>query len=442
MTECPCTKSEIDIFRPVNVQVAMVEGFWQTYYPIHSLTNSNVIEFLVPGTTNQMIDFPECSLYVRGKFTKANADAVEATNTTLTCANNLLHAMIRHVDVSINGQLLTRASKDYAYKNMFLKLLQTDMPRGGILDPQLIMEGFCMDASGNPVLHTEAGNKKSLDFRRNLIKSSRTFELRGALSVDLFECDRNLLMGSDVNIKIHLNDPAFYMIDTNATVAEKITPKLVLEHVELYVRRITIADSFVNSINQTLSSKDALYPFTRRELITMTIPAGSTTFIKENLFRGQLAVRYFIAMVTTTSYNGNISESPFYFQPFDIKEISLMENGQPMAQGPLKMNFTNNAQVINAYRLLLESIGAVGDRALATPVTLKHFCDGCTIFCFTRSPDLTHGMAHLPAQTGNITLHMSFNAALADSIMVICMAEFDSRLQINEDKNVVTDYAV
>ena len=250
-------------------------------------------------------------------------------------------------------------------------------------------------------------------------------------------------MGSDINIKIYLNDPKFYMIDNNTVAASRITPNLVLETVELYVRKVTVADTFVNAINQELTLRDAIYPFTRREMLTLTIPSGTTFFTKENLFRGQLGVRYFFAMVDAEAYNGNITKSPFYFQHNNLTEITLMENGQPMSQGRLKTKFDGeNSMVINAYRLFLETIGAVGDRALSTPVTLDHFKNGNTLFCFTRSPDLCHGVNHLPNQTGNLTLQMSFSDDLANSVMIICMAEFDSRIQINQHKNVVTDYAV
>lgn len=436
-TESACTKSEIDVFRPIDVQVALTDGVWQTYYPLNSISNSNVIEFMVPGTSNQVIDFPECSLYISGKFKKLD-DSDLAADAPVFPANNLLHSMIRTVDISVNGQLLTRASKDYAYKDMFLKLAETDMPHGGRGDPQLIMEGFYMDDAGDP----KAATNSAIAKRKALIAGSRTFELRGGLSVDLFQCDRNLIMGSDINIKIYLNDPVFYMMDNNPVAADRITPKLLLENVELYVRRVTVADTFVNAINQELTQRDAIYPFTRRETVTMTIPAGTTFFTKENLFRGQLGVRYFFGMVDADAYNGTIAKSPFYFNHNKLSEITLMENGQPMTQGRLKTDFVSGSKVVNAYRLFLETTGAIGDRALATPVTLDHFKSGTSLFCFTRSPDLCHGINHLPNQSGNLTLQMSFAAALTEAVMVICMAEFDSRIQINQHKNVITDYAV
>lgn len=436
MTEQACSKSEIDLFRPIDVQVGLTDGKWQTYYPLNSLTNTSVIEFIIPGTSNEVVDMNNISLYLRGQF-KNGADNL-AQDATPAPVNNLLHSMIRTIDVSINGRLLTRASKDYAYKDMLLKLTQTNMSWRGQDDPQLVMEGFCADDAGDPVA---AGNT-ALAKRRLLSALSRDFELRGAPCIDLFQCERSMLMGCDINLRIHLNEPSFYMLDNNAAVGDRITPTLILKEAELKVRRVTVADTFVNEINASLKNSDAIYPFTRREMLTLTVPQGTTLFTKENLFRGQLGVRYFFAMVSATAYQGTIGTSPFRFQHFNINEIQLLENGQPIGEGPVKMNFTNKSRVINAYHLLLESIGAIGERAVTPPVTLAHFCEGSTIFCFTRSPDLVHGLNHLPNQSGNLTLQMNFGTALTGAIMIICMAEFDSRIQINNEKNIVTDYAV
>ena len=106
------------------------------------------------------------------------------------------------------------------------------------------------------------------------------------------------------------------------------------------------------------------------------------------------------------------------------------------------MDLEGKSRGVTAYRYLLESIGAVGERALATPLTYDHFCDGSALFCFTRSPDLTHGMNHLTPQSASITLQMMFKAATAKNIVAIVMAEYDSRIQITKDNNVVTDYAI
>ena len=64
MAECPCSKSELAVCDPIPVQVAMVDGRWQTYYPINAINaQSGVAEFSIPGTANEVIDLNNISLY-------------------------------------------------------------------------------------------------------------------------------------------------------------------------------------------------------------------------------------------------------------------------------------------------------------------------------------------------------------------------------------------
>ena len=443
MSECACSKSELDVCRPIDVQVAMSEGRWQSYYPINAVSaGSGVAEFSIPGTANEVIDMNNCSLYIRGKVKKDSATNLVAGNKIFP-ANNMLHSMIRHIDLSINGQLVTRAGKDYPYKAMLMKLTQTDMPGGGKTDPQLILEGFVMDDAGeNKSVEGDAASAGGKE-RAKLIAASRSFELIGTPCIDLFQCDRSLLMGSDIALKVYFNEPTFYLIDNTETAANKTTaPILTIEEIELRVRRVQIAPSFVNAILTEVQQRDAIYPFTRREMLTFNIPTGTSQVTKENIFRGYLGNRFFVGMVRSDAYNGALKENPFYFHHFDLKEISLAENGLYMAHNPLKMELAEGKRGVIPYRHLMESIGAIGERALSTPLTYDHFINGSSIICFSRSPDLTHGMNHLPPQTASITLQMLFKTATTKNITVIVMAEYDSRIQITKDNNVVTDYAI
>ena len=249
MTECACSKSELDICRPIDVQVAMTDGRWQTYYPINAVSSqSAVAEFSIPGTANEVIDMNNISLYFKGKIKKTATSNLAETNKIFP-ANNLLHSMIRHIDVSINGQLVTRAGKDYPYKAMLLKLTQTDMPAGGVNDPQLYLEGFAMDKPGkNTSVEGDAASSGG-KVRAKIIEKSRSFELVGAPCIDIFQCDRSLLMGCDIGIKIYFNDPTFFLIDNTDTAAQKLTNAyLDIQELELRVRRVQIAPSFVNSL--------------------------------------------------------------------------------------------------------------------------------------------------------------------------------------------------
>lgn len=433
MAETPCTKSELEVFEPGEVQVALSDAKWQTYQPLNPLTSTtDNLEFVIPGTANEGIDMNNISIYIRGKITDG-ADANLLITDLAQPAPNFLASLFRNVDLSINGQMLTRSTREYAYKDTIMKMVRHDSPSGGKESTWAHLCGFLPDTPGK---HDTIATNTNGKVRAAWISLSKVFELRGKPCVDLFDSERLLIPGADMQLKFYFNDPVFYM-----TGAAGKSYKLSLMEAELYVRRVTIGDSFVENISKQIVDKNAIYPFTRREIVSVSIPAGLTQYTKENLFRGQLGVNYFVAFVRNDAFSGHVEHNPFYFQHFGLKELALYENGQSIAQQPLKVDFANQ-RTANAYHLLLESNGAIGERSAYPAISHEAFVDGSTIFCFTRSPDLCFNGAALPSQTGNLTLRAHFGTALTSAITMIVLAEFDSRIEINQHKNVITDYPV
>ena len=437
-TEQACGKSELDVFQPVNVQVALTDGRWHTYQPLSAITSPpDFVEFVVPGTANETIDLNNISVYIKGKLTKE--DGTKPTDNKVGIANNFLGSLFRHVDLSLNGQLLTRASREYAYKDYLCKLLYYQMPKGGKEGTQNDCIGWYPD---KPSYASTAGtNNTGWVVREAWIGAGKSFELRGPVGLDLFNSDRLLFPGVDMNIKFHFNNAKFFGMNPT-TAGEPF--KLEISRMELIVRRVTIGDSFINQLQKTIQEKDAIYPFTRREIASFSLAKGETSAIKENIFRGQLATRYFVALVDSAAFNGTSWENnPYEFKHFNLSEVAVLENDQCIAGQPLQMSFINGKETyLKAYYQLLESIGGVGERALIPQITKEAWAANCCIFAFTRAPDLCHGDAALPTQIGNVTLRLNFSSALTNSVTAIVMAEFDSRIQINQDKNIITDYAV
>lgn len=433
--ECPCSKSEIEVFDPVNVQVALTGGRWYTYMPLNSTDNADSIEFIIPGNSSEMVDLNNISLYIAARIKKgADVNLVEADHVQLV--NNAFGALFRNIDVSINGQLITRATREYAYKDYLHRITSYDYPRKGVQQAAIAFYPDTVNQSANLWNAQNTGATA----RRTMIATSERFELRGNPCVDFFETGRLFLPSTDLHLKFYFNEPKFYLQAADGNTAYK----LALEDVQLYVRRVAVADSISNSIRTQLESgTPALYPFTRREISSFNIPTGFTSVNEENVFRGQLGQRYFVALVNAAAAHGSYVTNPFEFKHFNLTEVGLYENGHNIAGPPIKLNMGQHIS-LNAYYQLLESIGAVGERALCPPITYEEFKSHCTIFCFTRSPDLSHGEGEttMPSQVGNLSLKLVFSAATTHPITCIVMGEFDSRVQINKDKNVSTDFAV
>ena len=109
-TECPCTKSETEVFEKVKVQVALDEGRWYRYNSQNPL-NSDALDFTVAGNTEEMIDMNNISLYLSGKIQRADGTNIPAAD-NVQVVNNFMGALIKHVAVSINKQMITPTISD------------------------------------------------------------------------------------------------------------------------------------------------------------------------------------------------------------------------------------------------------------------------------------------------------------------------------------------
>jgi len=436
--ECPCTKSETEVFAPVKVQVTQDEGRWYSYNPQNPI-NAESLDFTVAGNNEEMIDMNNISLFLAGKIQRGDGTNLPADENVMV-VNNFFSSLIKHIAVSVNKQLITPTISDFAYKSYVHKLIDFDMPKGSLL------QQACYGYHPDTVNHSDkmAGNEnEGAKPRKTLIKESRRFEVRDMLDVDFFQTGRLLVPDADITLKIFFNEPKFFL---QTAADNKQTYKLLLEEATLYVRKIRIIPSLANTIDKELATKPAIYPFIRREITSYNIPTGFSSFKMENIFRGQLAHRYFIFLVNAAAAQGAYNKNPFELKNFRLSQVGLFENGQNMSGDVIEVDF-DQRKSLNAYYQLLESIGALGERASYPPISYKDFKSHSTIFCFTRSPDLSNGDDEvvLPDRSANVTLKLSFHEPTTAPLSCYIIGEFFARVEIRgsgKEKAIVTDFPV
>ena len=123
-----CEKSEVDLFSVPPTQLSLEKGRWIDYRPLSSVENpDSAITFLIAGT-DEYIDLSKTILYVEGKVTDGNGDALSGgTQTNVAPVNNFLHSLFKQVDVYLNGKQVTPAMGTYAYRSYIETLLNYDV---------------------------------------------------------------------------------------------------------------------------------------------------------------------------------------------------------------------------------------------------------------------------------------------------------------------------
>ena len=94
--DLPFVSSEFDIFARKPVQLAILETNVVHYKPIAAVDQSD-LEFLIPAGYGTYID-PDIKLNIKGKLTKADGSALDATDHTASV--NFLHSLFSQLPLS------------------------------------------------------------------------------------------------------------------------------------------------------------------------------------------------------------------------------------------------------------------------------------------------------------------------------------------------------
>ena len=117
------------------------------------------------------------------------------------CVNNFLHSMFRSLSVSLNVKPVTLHETNYHYKAYLEKLLNYRSDTSGT---HLVSSFWYLDSSS--ALKDNTGYATRL----NYISDSQTLELYGSLHADMFNSDKMLINGVDIDIKLTRAPETFF----------------------------------------------------------------------------------------------------------------------------------------------------------------------------------------------------------------------------------------
>lgn len=430
-----CSLNEVEFFDDVPKQITLDKGCWVDLHPLSVLSSTAPIEFIINGSTDELLDPNSCMLQLRLKIVNAVGDANLRDTDVVAPVNNWFHSCFSDVIVTIGGTQVEGGNGTYPYKSYFINLFTHSK---GSKDTHLQSVGWYKDTTGH--MDSAGPNNTGFTARQELKGNSVTVELCGPLNADIFLQNKYLLHNVDVGIKLIPSKPAFQtMIKTAADVNGRATSlKVVYEKAVLYVRRVKALPSLINSIEEKLNGQNGIWPSQRTELLTYTVPQGQSSHNRESLFRGQMPKLVLIGLVRNDAYNGDYARNPFNFQNFGINSLALYREGESIPCRPFTPDFANNLYQ-REYVSLMQSLDLFNKNE-NIDLTHKEFKEGYTIFGFNLTPDLVIAGHSQPYRDGNIRLEIGFSTALTHTVNVIVMGIFDAKLEITKYRNVLMDW--
>ena len=304
----------LDLFGVPPTQTMIEKDIVTEHRPITTLDPSSFVQFEIQSSMDEYIDMEKLYLYLKIKVKKPDTNTSNYFN-LIAPINNLLHTMIKQIDIFIGDQQITSSSPTYAYKAYIETLL-----------------GFSKEAKKSHLtsqLWYDDEDKKHMDITKTAlytelnkpIKDFKTLDLFGRLHTDLSFQGRNLLGGVKLIIRILFNEPSFYFY------AGDKTPTFDFLDCSLQVHRSKVAPMVVEAHNAALQIAPAKYPITMARVKSFTVAQGAIDANIDNIHSGQLPRRVFIAFVENTAFCGDYKKNPFFFNHCGISSLCVYLDG-------------------------------------------------------------------------------------------------------------------
>ncbi|KAL3078526.1 hypothetical protein niasHT_036874 [Heterodera trifolii] len=411
----------MDLFRipPTNVSVSSAKVF--ELLPSNPLTDTPY-HFKLHSSQN-FIDLSKCYLQSEFRIRKENdhGQLVDLASDEVAPIQMIGQTFIRNIKMSINGREVFNSNSLMAYKTYFSHELSYS---NTAKDSHLNAAGYYRDNGGT----LETGDGRIA--RRNLFARSRTAQFIAKIDADLFNQPLYLINFCELDIEILPNDNDFVLI-TTPTVAQGVAaaPRYRFEVVSLkmYVKKVSLMDGLALDIARKLEVKPARYAVRKTLMKSMFISHGRFEFTA-NLFMDQIPRR--------------ITMGPFNFQPFNVREISIIANGRSFPQAPYDLDYPN-WKYVRPFNDMNEAVGFANSLE-SNGISYEQFGKTHCIYVFnlTNSGDDQAALFDL-IKNGTTAVSIKFNQAVpAGGIMLVVMGECDSLVMLDKNRSISTDITI
>jgi len=434
---------ELDIFSVPKVQNSIDSSLHIECRPAAVLSQKATIEFNYTTGNNEYLRLYDTELYMRMRIfiEKPVTKTLEKDDwNNVSICNNFMNSLFKQVEFYIGDRLIDPQHQTYPYKTYLEKVLgkSADVKRTSAKlgfwtenfenDPEaLLNDGILSIKSVKPHGTAEFGEGKE-------------FELLGKIHLPMFEQRKTALLGGcKLKLRFINNDPDFF-IKCNSNV--RLTG-VEYTHCSLHLYGIKVHEHIWRAHEYGLSEGNARYQLLENFVIPQTINKGTQDVSIENLHNGVVPNRIFIAFVDHRAFNGSHLLNPYNFQHFGVNYLQVYIDGAPVDILPKTPDYKKGWYAREYWDLFK----VTNQSHVDTCITIKKedFPNGNNIFAFRCLPDLTSGGARQigflnPLRTGSIRLHLRFDQQLREPITALVYMDFDTQLEITQERNIVYDF--
>ena len=237
------------------------------------------------------------------------------------------------------------------------------------------------------------------------------------MGVDVFSTSELIYPIMKIKLRLIRATPIFYMISDNPNVS------LGIVDCSLHTRRIALKDEYHKKQMDMLAYTPVEFNYLETLAKSFIIPARQNQFIQENIFNNAPVRRIAIAMNTNSAFTGSYTEDPLWYQQFEVRQIRILREGQPIADFDAADN----------CRLYVTTMKAVNFQDDIPSIPIDNFKDHYVlVFDLTSIQDATEN-CHYPEPVGEpLRLELNFTFPLKHVTELIVLGERMSSVAVDK----------
>ncbi|GBN84936.1 hypothetical protein AVEN_265772-1 [Araneus ventricosus] len=423
MERCYCTKSELELFGPEEIQLAIEKTSFVEIHPVASISDSNTIEFQITGLGDAYFDLSHILLIIQAKILKADGTAFTVND---KCGNYLLNTMFWECHILLNDRQISSES-NYAYKAYIQStLFHSESSQKNFLSAGMFYKDTAGEFDNTDV--TAAGKNLGFKQRYERVKGGKIFDMCVILHIDLGTQPR-LISGTTIRVRLLKAKDNFTLLATSGAF------RLQIENISLFIRKCYVSSSIVVGHEKALEQALVQMSFTRIETKTFTLGSGLKSVIIPNAMNGILPSRMILGLVSNSAFNGDFKKNPFNFKNYNLSYISLSENGVQIPMSAYAPSYKNDLFARN-YLCLFTDLAQHN-----TNVTLEEYKDNTCLYVFDLTQDYSASDPFMNvARSGDMSIHLTFDEDLPETVTLLVYMEMQSLIEIDKSRKIFTDY--
>ena len=190
---------------------------------------------------------------------------------------------------------------------------------------------------------------------------------------------------------------------------------------------MTIADHDLTAIEKTLLKTPAVYRYTEVLPRTFLATTGMRRWSHEDIFSKEPVRRMIIAMATNQAYLGTNRTNPFHYLKFNLSQIVVYRNGQPIVGTPVSTTFNHRI-----YFNTLEALDFLDKSGHG--ITLDNYPKFILVFDLTSTQEASHDFVHPELTNCSISVQLTFDGTLAANVEILFLGERSSTFYVNSER--------